>query len=84
MPISIKNQKAEALANEVAKETGETLTQAVIHALEERLQKVRGKRTVEDLTETILKISKRCQSLPDLDTRSPEEILGYNDTGTFR
>ncbi|MBI4859054.1 MAG: type II toxin-antitoxin system VapB family antitoxin [Candidatus Riflebacteria bacterium] len=84
MPLSIKNRKAETLAAEVAKETGETLTDAVIHALEERLERIRGKRTSPDLVQDILEISKRCASLPNLDKRSPDEILGYDDrTGTF-
>lgn len=29
----------------------------------------------------MIAISKRCAALPDLDTRSPEEILGYNEIG---
>jgi antitoxin VapB len=37
MAISIKNDRAEKLARQVASETGESLTEAVIHSLEERL-----------------------------------------------
>jgi hypothetical protein len=29
-------------------------------------------------------IGRRCSSLPDLDTRSAEEILGYDAKGAFR
>ncbi len=29
----------------------------------------------------MIAISKRCAALPDLDTRSPDEILGYNEIG---
>ncbi len=29
-------------------------------------------------------ISRRCSSLPDLDTRDAEEILGYDEKGAFR
>ena len=43
MALSIKNRKAEVLAAEVARETGETRTDAVIHALEERLARLRGR-----------------------------------------
>ena len=81
MAISISNSRAERLAREVARESGENLTQAIIHALEERLQRLRGRRTVKDLEEEIMTISKRCSSLPDLDSRTPDEILGYNQTG---
>lgn len=84
MPLSIKNKKAEILAAEVAKETGESLTDAVIHALEERLERIRGTRQVPDLVEDILDISRRCSRLPDKDMRSADEILGYDENGTFK
>jgi len=86
MALSIKNEQAERLAEEVARETGETKTQAVIRALEERLLRLRGARTAPDLVETLLAIGRRCAALPDLeplDARSPDEILGYDAEGTF-
>jgi len=82
--ISLKNDKAEKLARQVAFETGESLTDAVIHALEERLERLKGRRTAPDLAATLMAISRRCSSLPDLDTRSGDEILGYDETGAFR
>ncbi len=81
MALSIRNQRAEELAREVAAESGETLTQAIIRALEERLERLRGRRRLTDTTREILKISERCGSLPDIDPRSPEEILGHDQTG---
>lgn len=66
---------------EVARETGETMTLAVIRALEERLERIRGRRTAPHLREIIMTISERCRSLPDQDTRSPEQILGYDRHG---
>ncbi len=36
------------------------------------------------LEEILMEISRRCSSLPDLDTRSAEEILGYDEKGAFR
>jgi len=82
MAISIRNPKAEALARETAREAGETITDAIIHALEERLEKLRGRRTQQDIAEQILDIARRCSTLPDLDPRSAEEILGYGRDGT--
>jgi antitoxin VapB len=81
MPLSIRNQKAEKLARELAAESGETITQAITHALEERLARIRGRSTVIDLMEEVLKISKRCSAIPDQDQRSADEILGYDDRG---
>lgn len=84
MALSIRNPDAEKLAREVAEKTGETLTQAVIRALEERLERIKGTRRTTDLFEEIMRISKRCSSLPDLDTRLPEEILGYDERGLLK
>lgn len=84
MALSIKNDTAERLARKVASETGESLTEAIIHSLEERLESLRGRRSVPDLVETLMEIGRRCSSLPDLDTRSANEILGYDDIGAFR
>jgi antitoxin VapB len=84
MGISIKNTKAEALARQVAKESGETLTEAIIHALEERLMRIKGRRTEKMLSEEILEIARRCSSLPELDPRSADEILGYAENGGMK
>lgn len=83
MALSIRNSRAEMLAREVAKESGENITQAIIHALEERLERVRGRRLLSDITEDIMAISERCKAFPELDTRSEDEILGYSRKGTF-
>jgi len=82
MTLNIRNARLQQLALELAMESGEELTQAVIIALEERLERLRVRRTDSDIFENIMRISKRCSSLPDKDTRSPEEILSYDrDTG---
>jgi antitoxin VapB len=81
MPLSIRNPRAEALAREVARETGESITQAIATALEEKLERVRGRRTADDLVAEITAISRRCAALPTLDNRTEDEILGYGETG---
>lgn len=84
MGLSIKNDRAERLARQVSAETGESLTDAIIHSLEERLERIKGRRSAPDLAETLMAISRRSSALPDLDTRTAEEILGYDEKGTFR
>ncbi len=84
MGISIKNDKAEKLARQVSAETGESLTEAIIHSLEERLERLKGRRSAPDLAETLMAISRRSSALPDLDTRDADEILGYDEKGAFR
>ena len=83
MALRIKNNVAERLARQVAAETGESLTDAVIHSLEERLERLKERRSAPDLVQTLMAISKRCSSLPDLDTRDVDEILGDGDIGPF-
>lgn len=83
--LSIKNPRAKRLARAVARKTGETLTQAVIQALQERQERLREskRKTTPDTRKVILEISRRCSALPDLDHRSPEQILGYDQSGLF-
>ncbi len=81
MSLSIRNPRAEQLVREVAALSKENLTQAIIHSLEERLERLQGRRTSVDIAEEIMKTSRRCSSLPDQDIRTPEEILGYDKIG---
>lgn len=81
MTLNIKRPEAEQLAHALAKQTGETLTEAVILALRERLLRVQGKKAPSELQEVLLKIGHRCATLPDRDIRTPEEILGYDQHG---
>ncbi len=64
--------------------TGETITQAVQFALKERLRKVAAMATDEaEYIARIKEITARVAAMPNLDTRSEDEILGYNDQGLF-
>ena len=84
MAISLKDPEADRLAREVAGRTGETLTTAVIVALRERLARLRGRRRRRPLRDELREIGRRCASLPNLDDRSADEILGYNEHGLPR
>ena len=81
MALSIRNPRAEKLAREVAAESGENLTEAIIHALEERLERLKGRHSAADVAGEIMKISLRCRALPERDPRSADEILGYDERG---
>ena len=81
MPISIKNAEAEHLARELAKETGETITEVIKKALQDRLQRVRGRRHARGLPEQVEDILQRMDSLRTLDERTEDEILGYDKNG---
>ena len=81
MALCIKNPTAVRLTHDLAAGTNETLTQAVIHALEDRLRKCRGRRTAPGVHDRIMRISERCRRLPDLDDRPADDILGYDCNG---
>lgn len=81
MALNIKNEEADRLAHELARKTGETLTETVIKALRERLMRQEGRNSVSALDEELMEIGRRCASLPDLDLRKSDDILGYNDFG---
>ncbi len=84
MALSIKNPEAEHLARELAKQTGETLTEAILKALRERLQRVTGRHRPMELADQLDEIAKRCGALPVIDARSEDEILGYDEKGLPR
>lgn len=80
MALNIKDPETDRLARELSKATGETVTEAVRNAVRERLARLprKGKKSVaEELNEIAL----RCAALPDFDTRTPDEILGYDENG---
>lgn len=83
MALSIKNARTEALARTLASETHESLTIAVEKALEERLIRIRGRRLRDDRRRQAEAIVRQLKSLPDLDIRAADEILGYDERGGF-
>jgi antitoxin VapB len=82
MALSLKDPEPDALARQVAALTGETLTEAVRRSLAERLhmeQLKRGERPWDQAR--IDALIERYNALPLLDTRSDDEILGYDEKG---
>ena len=82
MPLNIKDSRTNELARRLASATGETLTEAVRVALQERLVRGearhrRGPRLADRLTE----IARHCAGLPLRRHRSEDEILGYDERG---
>jgi antitoxin VapB len=81
MALNIRDPEAERLAEELAKQTGETKTEAVTQALRERLARVRREHSGHRLADELEEIALHCAQLPILDARSADEILGYDDRG---
>jgi antitoxin VapB len=81
MALNIKDPATERVVRELAAIAGESMTMAVRRAAEERLQRLQQRPSARSLAAEILEIGRRCAALPDLDPRTPEEILGYDDHG---
>jgi len=83
MALSIKSDEADRLARELAAATGESLTEAVTLALRERLERERERRA-GDVVTRLRRLAEEVRSLPVLDDRSAEMILGYDEHGLSR
>jgi antitoxin VapB len=59
MSLNIKNEETHRLAKELAELTGESMSEAVAHALHDRLERVRGERG-DSFTERLLAIGRDC------------------------
>jgi antitoxin VapB len=81
MPLNIKDPATDRLARELARTTGESITTAVAVALQERLDRVRGRGRGRDLAAELNAIALRCAALPVVDDRPEDEILGYDEHG---
>lgn len=85
MALSLKDPRTDRLARQVARLTGESLTDAVRIALSERLARERLKRArPANLADELEAVARRVAALPVLDPRPPDEILGYDDHGLPR
>ena len=88
MPLNIKNADVERLAAEVARLTGESKTEAIRRALDERRRRLSGA-SVKDRRARVLKLlqTKVWPSIPKAQrgrrlTREEEDaILGYGPAG---
>ena len=88
MALNLKNEEVERLAAEVARMTGESKTEAIRRALQERQQRLKG-RSVDQRRDRVLKLlrEKIWATLPDGERgRRPthaeeDDILGFGPGG---
>jgi len=82
MALSIKSAEADRLARDLAKTTGESITVAVIVAMRERLAREERKRESKRLLiADVMAIADHYSSLPILDARTEDEIMGWDENG---
>ena len=81
--LNIKNPEARRLATELAALTGESVTEAVVAALRERLESQTKRRGKEGAAAKALEIGRRWRAEPERDPRDPDDIL-YDEFGLPR
>jgi antitoxin VapB len=84
MALSIKNDLTERLARQLARVTGESMTEAIQKALEERLDRLKHQGRSQILANQLEEILRRVDQLPVQDSRTVDEILGYDEHGLPR
>jgi len=86
MPVlNIKDDETHALAAELARLSGQTMTQSVKEAIRDRLAQFKHTEADQErLLARIREMAHQIASAPDLDTRSPDEIIGYDEIGVPR
>ena len=84
MALNIKSEEAHKLAKELAAAQGTTMTDAVIAALSRTLAAEDRSSDPEVLLAEVADLQALVAALPDRDTRSPDEILGYDEHGLPR
>ncbi|MFW5685414.1 MAG: type II toxin-antitoxin system VapB family antitoxin [Spirochaetota bacterium] len=79
--MSIRNKRAVELARAASRMSGKSMTQIIIEALEDKLAELTTADRDPVSVDHLLAISRRCASLPTLDDRPDDEILGYGERG---
>ena len=83
MSLNIKNAEADRLVEMLSNLTGESKTQAVIRALQERIAREQRHRNREALSSELLAIGRRCAAYGRRDTTAHGELL-YDESGLPR
>jgi len=83
--LSIKDNEADSLARRLSERTGESLTEAVKRALQERLDRVAGRASSQGMAERLLGIGRLCAAHVREPGRSSDHAeLLYDDRGLPR
>jgi antitoxin VapB len=82
MALSIKSSEVEQKVRKLAAATGQSITTVVSLAVDEQLKREERKRQNKDaVMAEVQAIIDHCSSLPILDTRSEDEIMGWDENG---
>ena len=83
MALSIKSPEVERKVRKLAAATGKSITVAVALAVDEQLKREERARLRNNDTvlAEVRAIAHHCASLPVLDSRSEDEIMGWDENG---
>lgn len=83
MGVIVKNPTTEAKIRRLAARTGETLTEAIEHAVEERLERLGPKKPTGRVNrKKLAKLLAYFDSLPKINEHlTDDEIIGYDENG---
>lgn len=84
-------ERTEELARRLAAKTGVTPLDVIHRALEERaklegmaLEGPRSEKSVQEKIDAMAAVARECSTLPILDPRGADDIIGYDATGLPR
>jgi antitoxin VapB len=84
MAILIKDREADQMIRTLAERTGESITDAVKQAVQERLQKLPlSEEEIAERKRKLAVFAARGRKLKLVDERPADEIIGYNELGHF-
>jgi len=81
MALNIKDRETEEVVRRLAQRTGLSITDAVREAAAEKLAAIDADKGARKAT--LRAFIDRARAIPNRDPRTDDEILGYNDRGTF-
>jgi antitoxin VapB len=82
MPISIKREETVRLARALKQQTGKPMARIIHEALEESFGRLNSAAPdPERRLAEMRAISRRVAGLPDRDTHTADEIIGYDENG---
>jgi antitoxin VapB len=89
MALSIKNKEYEATARELARVTGKTITEAGLLGLKRELERQKtihrakqgARQEFEATMEFVRDLQRKYAALPNTNTLTDDEILGYDEYG---
>ena len=86
MALVIDNPETERLVEELARKTGHNPDEAIAELIRERLGAGPSEALFDppDIWDRIREIQDRVAAMPDVDTRSADEIIGYDEYGVPR